>query len=91
MGVLDLNATNLKNKFKVLNPELLNNEDKKQIKNLFNPILKREIKPLLEEIEMPDRIKFEEQVLKSFSISNIKEDLKNSLTKMHQIRKSENK
>lgn len=91
LGVLDLNATNLKNKFKVLNPELLNNEDKKQIKNLFNSILKREIKPLLEEIEMPDRIKFEEQVLKSFSISNIKEDLKNSLIKMHQIRKSVNK
>ena len=90
MGVLDLNSTKLGNNLSMLNPDLLKEQDKKNIKNLFKPILAREIYPLPKELIMEDRIIFEEAILNSYSIIGIKEDIKNALLKMYQIRKSVN-
>lgn len=90
MGVLDLNSTKLENNLSMLNPDLLKEQDKKNIKNLFKPILAREIYPLSKELMMEDRIIFEEAILNAYAIIGIKKDLKNALLKMYQIRKSVN-
>jgi hypothetical protein len=90
MGVLDLNSTKLGNNLSMLNPNLLKEQDKKNIKNLFKPILEREIYPLPKELIMKDRIIFEEAILNAYAIIGIKEDVKNALLKMYQIRKSVN-
>jgi hypothetical protein len=90
MGVLDLNSTKLGNNLSMLNPNLLKEQDKKNIKNLFKPILAREIYPLPKEQIMDDRIIFEEAILNAYEIIEIKEDVKNALLKMYQIRKSVN-
>lgn len=90
MGVLDLNSTKLGNNLSMLNPDLLKEQDKKNIKNLFKPILAREIYPLSKELIMEDRIIFEEAILNAYAIIDIKKDLKNALLKMYQIRKSVN-
>jgi hypothetical protein len=90
MGVLDLNSTKLGNNLSMLNPNLLKEQDKKNIKNLFKPILAREIYPLPKEQIMDDRIIFEEAILNAYEIIGIKEDVKNALLKMYQIRKSVN-
>ena len=90
MGVLDLNSTKLANNLSILNPDLLKEQDKQNIINLFKPILAREIYPLPKELIMEDRIIFEEAILNSYAIIGIKEDVKNALLKMYQIRKSVN-
>ena len=90
MGVLDLNSTKLKNNLCMLNPNLLKEQDKENIKKLFKPILAREIYPLTKELIMEDRIVFEDAVLQAYSILEIKDNLKNALLKMYQIRKSVN-
>jgi hypothetical protein len=48
------------------------------------------IYPLPKEQIMDDRIIFEEAILNAYEIIGIKEDVKNALLKMYQIRKSVN-
>jgi len=68
LGVLDLNANYFKT-LRVLNPEMLTFQDKKQILNAFRILKKREIGTVFEEIKKTDRINFDKTVLKAFGIS----------------------
>jgi len=64
---IDIDVYSLENTL-ILNPELISNEDKKELKKLFNKIKKREIKSIFEEIKMEDRKKLDSLILKSLGL-----------------------
>ncbi|MCD9188392.1 MAG: hypothetical protein LUM44_18385 [Pyrinomonadaceae bacterium] len=67
LGVLDLNANYFKT-LRVLNPNLLSAESKRDILNAFQPIKERDIQPIIEEIQRADRINFDTVVLRAFGV-----------------------
>jgi type I restriction-modification system DNA methylase subunit len=66
LGSLDLNAVFFKTKMKMLNPSLLTNEGKQRIIKKFRPLSERAIKDYGEEMKSPDRIAFDQTVLREF-------------------------
>lgn len=68
LGVLDLNANNLKT-FCTLNPDLLSDEQKRQIKEAFRPLKNRKIGTISEECKKGDRRNFDKVVMKCFGIN----------------------
>ena len=87
-GVADLSSDRLKECFKVLNPNFLNEIQKQNIIEAFQPLLDRDIKPLFEELECEDRVHFDNVVLSEFGIQNYYNDIKKALLDLYQIRKS---
>lgn len=87
-GVLDLSAAKLKKSLWILNPNLLNTTQKESIINSFQPLLNRNIKPLIEELSSQDRENFDDTVLEAFGILQFKENIKTSLLNLYNIRKS---
>lgn len=87
-GVLDLSASKLQDSLKILNYNLLNQTQKESIIESFKPLLRRNVKPLLQEIESEDRILFDRTVLNAFNISNQETNIKTSLLNLYNIRKS---
>ncbi|MBW8050476.1 MAG: SAM-dependent DNA methyltransferase [Cytophagales bacterium] len=69
LGALDLNANYFK-RLKVLNPDLLSDDQVNAIKTAFESIKKRPIETIFEEIEKEDRINFDRTVLHSFGIDD---------------------
>ncbi len=67
LGALDLNANYFK-RLKVLNPDFLNEQQNTEISEAFQPLKKRKIKTILEEVEMEDRINFDKTILRSYEI-----------------------
>lgn len=67
LGVLDLDANYLK-AIKILNPNLLQNDAKKRILKAFEPLTKRSVLPIEDEVLSKDRIKFDTVVFKEFGI-----------------------
>lgn len=67
LGALDLNANYFKN-LRVLNPNLLNDEQIENIKNAFQPLKARPIQIIAEEMQRADRTHFDTIVLRSFGI-----------------------
>ncbi len=66
LGALDLNADFFKTKMKMLDPNLLTEEQKKNILEYFKPLSEREIKNYNIEYQQEDRIKFDEEILKAY-------------------------
>ena len=87
-GVLDLSASKLQDSLKILNYNLLNQTQKESIIESFKPLLHRNVKPLLHELESEDRILFDKTVLNAFNISNEETNIKASLLNLYHIRKS---
>ena len=67
LGALDLNAGFLK-KMYFLNPDLLTPGNVDDIKRAFEPLKKREIKSIFEEVKSKDRIFFDKIVLEAFGL-----------------------
>ncbi len=67
LGALDLNANYFKT-LRVLNPNLLSQQHKQDIKDAFQPLKEREIHIVSEEIQRADRINFDTAVLRAFGI-----------------------
>lgn len=67
LGALDLNANYFK-ALRVLNPNSLTAQRKKQIISAFQPLKKREIETVFEEIKKADRVNFDRTVLNAFGI-----------------------
>lgn len=85
LGVLDVNKDNISECF-MLNPNLVNDEDRKRILFLFEKIKSRKIMTCAEELEDFDRIEFEHEVLKCFGIDQYFDDIKYSLLSMQKSR-----
>lgn len=86
LGALDLRATKFKRDFKILNPDLLTNEQKEEIINAFLPITRRNRLPLGQEILQEDRINFERILFNNYGISEHYESIKESLLHLYRIR-----
>lgn len=67
LGALDLNANYLK-QLRVLNPDLLSNEQKTEILQAFKPLKNRNIESIFTEVQKEDRVNFDRTVLRCFGI-----------------------
>jgi len=67
LGALDLNANYFKT-LKVLNPNELSAEAKREIKKAFQPLKNRELETIFVELRKSDRTNFDKVVLRSFGI-----------------------
>ena len=80
-GVLDLSKDKLEKSF-MLNPDILSDKSKNNILKAFSVLKKRKILPIEQELKMPDRIKFDNEVLKAYNICGLYGKIKNSLLEM---------
>lgn len=69
LGALDLNANYFK-KLRILNPDLLSTDSILEIKQAFQPLKKRVIKTIFEELKQSDRETFDKTILKAFGIDD---------------------
>jgi len=86
LGALDLRATKFERDFKILNPNILSQEQKNQIVELFSPIMQRNRLPLEQELESEDRVAFENALMEIYGIYEYYEPIKNSLKQLYRIR-----
>jgi len=75
LGALDLNANYLK-QLRILNPDLLSEQQKAEVLMAFQPLKHREIETIFAEVQKPDRINFDKTILRSFGLD---ENLLNSV------------
>lgn len=85
LGALDLSSTRMQ-KLRMLNPELLTEEQTLLIKEKFVLVRNREIRPIIEEFKKSDRIEFDAVVLESFGILYLKEKIMNSFLYLYNMR-----
>ena len=86
LGSLDLRATKFERDFKILNPNILTEEQKNEIITSFNPLLERDRLPLIEELDSEDRIIFETRLMEIYDISEHYTAIKKSLKELYEIR-----
>ncbi len=86
LGALDLSSTRMKKYLRVLNPDLLSQEQITLIKNRFSLVRDREIKNIIEEFKEEDRIEFDNTVLEAFGILHLKEKIMNSFLYLFEMR-----
>lgn len=67
LGALDLNANYLK-QLRILNPDMLSEQQKLSILSAFQPLKRRKIETIFIEVQKQDRINFDRTILKSFGI-----------------------
>ena len=67
LGALDLNANYLK-QLRILNPDLLSEQQKVDVLSAFQPLKHREIENIFAEVQKHDRINFDRTILRSFGI-----------------------
>lgn len=84
-GALDLSKDKFADSF-MLNPNLLSEQQKKEIINAFAPLLKRKILPVEQELEQKDRKEFDTTVLKAYGMESIYNEIKESLLSMMKVR-----
>ena len=76
----------MKNDLKMLNPELLSDKQKTEIKEKFMLLKSRNILPILAELESEDRKEFDNAVLNAFNIKEYKDQIEESLRILYEIR-----
>jgi hypothetical protein len=80
LGALDLNANYLK-QLRILNPDLLSEQQKAEILAAFQPLKRREIESIFAEVQKPDRINFDKTILRSFGMDeNLLDNIYSLLT-----------
>ena len=84
-GALDLSKDKFADSF-MLNPNLLSDKQKKDILAAFEPLLKRKILPVEQELQQSDRQNFDTVVLKAYGMENIYSEIKESLLSMMKVR-----
>ena len=70
----------------MINPKLLSSSQKEEILKAFEPLLKRKILPVEQELKQEDRKKFDSIVLKAYGIDGIYNEIKESLLSMMNVR-----
>lgn len=72
----------------MLNPSLINAEQRKNILDSFMPLKNREILTTKDEMKQDDRIAFDHCVLKAYGIDNLYENIRDSLLELQKRRLS---
>jgi len=89
LGVLDINATNVRKGFRIPKLNLINREDVNKIVTSFMTLCNREVLPITQEIERDDRQEFDKTVLRSIGISEeVCNKIYSALLAIYNIRKS---
>ncbi len=88
LGALDLSSTRMKNHLRMLNPNLLNEDQITEIKAKFIHVRDRDILPIKEELEQEDRIEFDNAVLGAFELLHLKDRIQNSFLFLYNMRTS---
>lgn len=86
-GALDLSKDKFAESF-MLNPALLSSGQKNEILKVFQPLLKRKILPVEQELEQEDRKKFDLTILKAYGMEELYNEIKESLLSMMNVRLS---
>ncbi len=86
LGALDLSSTRMKKYLRVLNPNLLTEEQILLIKEKFILVRDREIKNIVDEFKEVDRIEFDDVVLEAFGILHLKDKIMNSFLYLYNMR-----
>jgi hypothetical protein len=87
LGVLDINKDSI-SKCYMLNPALLNEEQKTAIMTQFSQLVERGILDINQDIDDPIRQKFERVVLDAFGIEEYFDNIVSSLKAMRKVRKA---
>lgn len=87
-SVLDLSATRLAERLHVLDPRQLSPSGAKGVRDAFEPLRTRDVRPLREELAAPDRISFDEVVLSAFGIGVPRQTVAAALLELFGIRKA---
>jgi len=87
LGVLDINKDSI-SKCYMLNPALLNEEQKTDIMTQFSQLIERGILDINQDIDDPIRQEFERVVLDAFGIGEYFDNIVSSLKAMRKVRKA---
>jgi len=82
LGALDLNATSVKQHLRVPNPSAISASARRQICDRFRALRRRRVRPLPEELVLPDREAFDSAVLSALGISGLHDKLRDVLIAM---------
>lgn len=85
LGVLDASSTKLKNMY-MINPDKISVQDAREIVTLFGKIKSREVMDTEDELNNPEREKFDRKVLDSIGHEDLYESIKKSLLSMQHTR-----
>lgn len=85
LGVLDISKTRFQ-KIYMINPSVIKEDDKKEIVELFNKVIRRGVLDVEIELQDVDREKFDRKVLQAIGKEHLYENMKNSLLSMQKAR-----
>ncbi|EAU5220142.1 hypothetical protein EA509_23555, partial [Salmonella enterica subsp. enterica serovar Oranienburg] len=88
LGALDLNQSRFKKYMHILDPLSLSSDKKKRIKELFTPLLNRDVEDIYDELEILDRKKFDQCILDSFNINIPLEQIYSDLLNLVDLRQT---
>lgn len=88
LGALDLNQSRFKKYMHILDPLSLSPDKKKRIKELFTPLLNRDVEDIYDELEILDRKKFDQCILDSFNINIPLEQIYSDLLNLVDLRQT---
>lgn len=89
-GALDLSAEKIKRDLRTIDPSIYNDENRKNILDKFNALEERGIRNVMDEIASPERDALDRAILEPIGLSELQEDMKNSLEALYKIRASVN-
>lgn len=87
-AALDLNATKVSQRMRILNPDILSWKECKKIESAFELLLKRPVKNIEQELLMEDRINFDLAVLDAFELKVDHRHIYDSLLDLHNMRQT---
>jgi SAM-dependent methyltransferase len=86
LGALDLSPTRMKAGLRVLDPAAVGPDQRRSILAAFEPLLSRDVLPILEELDSPDRIAFDEVVFGAYGLEAYLPLVRQSLRRLFSIR-----
>ncbi|MBI1274161.1 MAG: N-6 DNA methylase [Alphaproteobacteria bacterium] len=88
LGALDLQPTKLRSVFYMLNPALLAEQQRSDIKEAFDVIKNRDVLHVRDELHMEDRRNLDRTVLEAYGLENYEGKITRSLLELYRIRKA---
>jgi hypothetical protein len=88
LGALDLNKDRIEEYMHMLDASQLDEESVVKIKTAFLPLTQRDILPIADELEMADRIAFDNIVIGAFELNVSRADIYDSILSLVEIRRT---
>ncbi len=88
LGALDLNKDRIENYMHVLDVGKLDQKDIHKIKTAFEPLTKRDILSVADELEQPDRQMLDNTIIEAFGLSVQRQEIYDALLALVEIRRT---